>query len=157
MKKTWTDRLNDPKPHEVKPVPISIAGMKAGEIMLVPSASLVDAFIRTIPRGKGMDVKTLRQRLARKYRRSHLPDHDGLSPAHRGRSRLGGSPTWREAQRDHAVLARARRGNTHHVAAGVRTRFCRQAAQEGKDSVSLRLNPSDFALRRACSQLAPPT
>jgi hypothetical protein len=68
MKKTWTDRLNDPRPHEVKPAPISIAGMKAGEIMLVPSASLVDAFIRAIPRGKGMDVKMLRQRLARKYK-----------------------------------------------------------------------------------------
>jgi hypothetical protein len=68
VKKTWTDRLHDPKPHEVKPAPISIAGMNAGEIMLVPSAGIVDAFIRTIPRGKGLDVKTLRQKLAHKYK-----------------------------------------------------------------------------------------
>jgi hypothetical protein len=68
VKKTWTDRLHDPRPHEVKPAPISIAGMKAGEIMLVPSASIVDAIIRTIPRGRGLDVKTLRQKLARKYK-----------------------------------------------------------------------------------------
>src|SRR5260221_8279045 len=67
-KKSWTDRLNDHKPHEVKPAPIDIAGMKAGEIMLVPTARIVDAFIRTIPAGKSMDVKTLRQKLARKYK-----------------------------------------------------------------------------------------
>ena len=70
MKKAriWTDRLNDPRPHAVKPAPIDIAGMKAGEIMLVPTPRMVDAFIRAIPFGKGMDVKTLRQKLARKYK-----------------------------------------------------------------------------------------
>ena len=62
-KKSWTDRLNDPRPHEVKPAPIDIAGMKAGEVMLVPTAHLVDAFIRAIPVGRSMDVKTLRTRL----------------------------------------------------------------------------------------------
>lgn len=66
--KSWTDRLNDPRPHEVKPAPINIAGMKAGEIMLVPTARIVDTFIRAIPSGQGMDVKTLRQKLARKYK-----------------------------------------------------------------------------------------
>ena len=67
MAKTWTERLNASTRHEVKPAPISIAGMKAGEIMLVPSCTIVDAFIRGIPRGRGMSVKTLRQRLARKF------------------------------------------------------------------------------------------
>jgi hypothetical protein len=67
-KKSWTDRLNDRRPHEVKPAPIDIAGMKAGEIMLVPTARIVDGFIRTIPSGESLDVKTLRQRLARKYK-----------------------------------------------------------------------------------------
>jgi hypothetical protein len=67
-KKSWTDRLNDPRPHEVKPAPIDIAGMKAGEIMLVPTARIVDAFVRAIPTGKSMNVKTLRQRFARKYK-----------------------------------------------------------------------------------------
>jgi hypothetical protein len=66
--KSWTDRLNDPRPHEVKPAPINIAGMKAGEIMLVPTARIVDAFIRAIPAGRSIDVKTLRQKLARKYK-----------------------------------------------------------------------------------------
>jgi len=67
-KQTWAEQLNSSKPHEVKPAPISIAGMKAGQIMLVPSAMIVDDFIRSIPKGSSMDVPTLRKRLARKYR-----------------------------------------------------------------------------------------
>ena len=67
-KTTWAEKLNSSKPHAVKPAPIDIAGMKAGQIMLVPSARIVDDFIRTIPKGVSMDVKTLRQKLARKYK-----------------------------------------------------------------------------------------
>jgi hypothetical protein len=66
-KTTWAERLNSPKRHEVKPAPINIAGMKAGQIMLVPTARIVADFIRTIPKGVSMDVKTLRAKLARKY------------------------------------------------------------------------------------------
>jgi hypothetical protein len=68
MKKSWTDKFETSKPHEVKPVPIDIAGMKKGEVMLVPSPRIVADFIAAIPRGNGMDVKTLRDRLARKYK-----------------------------------------------------------------------------------------
>ena len=63
-KKTWTDKLADPRPPVVKPAPIAIAGMKAGQIMLVPTAAQVDAYIRTIPRGRSMDTKALRTALA---------------------------------------------------------------------------------------------
>ena len=62
--KTWTERLADPRPHVVKPAPIDIAGMKAGQIMLVPTARQVETFIRTIRRGRSMDVKALRAALA---------------------------------------------------------------------------------------------
>jgi hypothetical protein len=68
MAKPWTERLNDPRPHQVKPAPIDIAGMKAGQIMLVPTARLVDAAIAAIPRGRSLDVPTLRQRLARRHK-----------------------------------------------------------------------------------------
>ena len=37
-KKTWAERLQGGKPHQIKPAPIDIAGMKAGQIMLVPTA-----------------------------------------------------------------------------------------------------------------------
>ena len=67
-KTTWTEKLNSSKRHQVKPAPINIAGMKAGQIMLVPTARIVDDFIRTIPKGVSMDVKTLRAKLARKYK-----------------------------------------------------------------------------------------
>lgn len=63
-KKTWTQRLHDGKAHEVKPAPISIAGMKAGQLMLVPTARMVDAFIRSIPMGRSMNAKELRQAMA---------------------------------------------------------------------------------------------
>jgi hypothetical protein len=66
-KKPWAEKLNDAKPHEVKPAPINIAGMKKGQIMLVPSPRIVDDFIRKIPQGVSMDVRTVRQKLADTY------------------------------------------------------------------------------------------
>jgi hypothetical protein len=64
----WSDRLRDGRPHQVKPVPVTIAGMQKGQTMLVPSARIVDAFIRRLPRGRLLDVRTLRARMARRYR-----------------------------------------------------------------------------------------
>jgi hypothetical protein len=67
-KKSWAEKVSAAKPHQVKPAPMDIAGMKAGQIMLVPSPQIIADFIRTIPRGTSMDAKTLRQKLARKYK-----------------------------------------------------------------------------------------
>ncbi|WP_315832470.1 hypothetical protein [Bradyrhizobium prioriisuperbiae] len=66
--RSWTEKFESSKPHEVKPVPINIAGMKKGEIMLVPSPRIVADFIARIPAGESMDVRTLRERLARRYK-----------------------------------------------------------------------------------------
>lgn len=66
-KLSWTDKLQTSKPHEVKQAPINIAGMKAGEMMLVPSALLIDNFIRQIPKGQQMDILTLRKKLAQQH------------------------------------------------------------------------------------------
>ena len=63
-KKTWTERLRDTKAHEVKPAPIDIAGMKTGQLMLVPTALMVDRFIRGIPKGHSLTAKQLREALA---------------------------------------------------------------------------------------------
>ena len=62
--KTWTEKLNSSKPHVVKPVPMDIAGMKEGQIMLIPSARLIDDFIRAIPPGTAMDARQMRAGLA---------------------------------------------------------------------------------------------
>lgn len=63
-KKTWTQRLNDPRAHEVKPAPINIAGMKAGQLMLAPTARLVDRFICGIPKGQSLSARQLRDAMA---------------------------------------------------------------------------------------------
>jgi hypothetical protein len=68
MTANWTDKLRDGKPHQVKPVPINIAGMTKGQVMLVPSARIVEHFIRGLPVGRLLDTRELRARLARKYR-----------------------------------------------------------------------------------------
>lgn len=64
---SWRTRLASARAHQVKPVPVDIAGMRAGQVMLVPSPAIVDAFIRKIPKGKSMDLRTLRDRLARQF------------------------------------------------------------------------------------------
>jgi hypothetical protein len=105
-KTTWAEKLNSSKRHEVKPAPIDIAGMKAGKIMLVPTARIVDDFIRTIPKGSSMDVKTLRARLARKYKAEvtcpittgyHLKTvAEAAFEAHQNGAKLGEiTPIWR--------------------------------------------------------------
>ena len=62
--KIWTERLHDGKAHEVKPTPIDIAGMKAGQIMLIPTALMVDAFIRTLPKRRSLNARQLRDAMA---------------------------------------------------------------------------------------------
>ena len=62
--KTWTERRDGGKPPQVKPAPLDFAGMKKGEIMLIPTGKLIDDFIRAIPKGESMDQKELRRRLA---------------------------------------------------------------------------------------------
>jgi hypothetical protein len=64
VKKSWTQKLQSGGEAVVKPVPINIAGVKKGQVMLVPTPQLVDEFIRAIPRGTSMDVKALRATLA---------------------------------------------------------------------------------------------
>jgi hypothetical protein len=63
-KKSWIEKLNGDSSPVVKSVPINIAGMKKGQVMLIPTPKLVDQFIRKIPKGKSIDVKTLRAKLA---------------------------------------------------------------------------------------------
>lgn len=65
MRKSWSEKLADPRPPVVKPAPVDIAGMRKGQEMLVPTALQVDAFIRSLAPGLAMDVPTLRQTLAR--------------------------------------------------------------------------------------------
>jgi len=65
--KSWTEKLNSGKPHQVKPVPMNIAGMKKGQIMLIPTALMVDEFICNIPQGTSMNPRQMRDQLASQF------------------------------------------------------------------------------------------
>jgi hypothetical protein len=65
--KDWTDRLNTPGINGVRPTPRTMSDVVEGQSMLVPTPRQVDDFIRTIPEGQHMDVRSLRAALARKH------------------------------------------------------------------------------------------
>jgi hypothetical protein len=65
--KSWADKLAAITPHQVKRMPRDLAGMKKGEIVLVPSVRLIDDFIRALPRGARISVKDMRNTLARRH------------------------------------------------------------------------------------------
>ena len=67
MAKSWTDRLNAPAELLVKPAPVSIAGMRAGQIMLVPTARMIADFMSAIPPGQTVDTKAMRRELAERH------------------------------------------------------------------------------------------
>jgi hypothetical protein len=66
--KDWTDKLNaNPEP-VVRPMPKARIGLKEGELCLLPSARLVDDFIRAIPKGKSVSLLEMRATLARRHK-----------------------------------------------------------------------------------------
>lgn len=67
-KKTCIEKLKTSAPHEIKRMKIDIAGMKKGEMVLVPSVAMIDAFIKTIPHGTSVSIANMRKELARKYK-----------------------------------------------------------------------------------------
>lgn len=65
-RKTWREKRESTKPAIVKECPKDMMGMKAGQQMLIPSPSLIDETVRSIPRGELWDIPRLRTRLAEK-------------------------------------------------------------------------------------------
>ncbi len=63
-KKTWIEKLESQAETIVKPVPMNFAGMKKGQIMLIPTPQLIDAYIRAIPTGEERTVPVMRTALA---------------------------------------------------------------------------------------------
>jgi hypothetical protein len=73
-----TAKLHAKPEPEVRPMPKARIGLQRGDLCLLPSARLVDDFIRTIPKGKSVSILELRQRLARQYKA------EGSCPVHLG-------------------------------------------------------------------------
>ncbi|MEX0299540.1 MAG: hypothetical protein AB3N28_10745 [Kordiimonas sp.] len=65
--KSWAENLSSKRQYDVKPVAKDMAGMKQGQLMLITSPQIMNAFIKEIPVGESIDMKTLRSQLAAKY------------------------------------------------------------------------------------------
>ncbi len=65
-RKTWAEKMEaGGRSPRVKRIEKPFAGRKAGEKMLIATPRLVESYIRAIPEGQSVDVKTLRDDLAR--------------------------------------------------------------------------------------------
>ncbi len=74
----WTAKLNRDSDPVVKPMPKARIGLKKGDLVLLPSARLVDDFIRAIPKGKSVSLPDLRATMARRHKA------DGTCPVYLG-------------------------------------------------------------------------
>jgi hypothetical protein len=74
----WTAKLRaNPEP-EVRPMQKARIGLQKGDLCLLPSARLVDDFIRAIPKGKAVSLVDMRATLARRHKAA------GTCPVHLG-------------------------------------------------------------------------
>jgi hypothetical protein len=67
QRKTWEEKLNIDRKPEIEKVEKDFGGVKAGQMMLIPTPGLVDAYIRQIPKGMQVDIPSLRKDLAAEY------------------------------------------------------------------------------------------
>ncbi len=67
MKKTWVEKRDADKKHQVKVNPKSWADMPAGILMLIPTPKIVDRYVNQIPIGNFKQVKDLRKEMANDY------------------------------------------------------------------------------------------
>ena len=63
-KKTWTDKLNEPKKSQVKLIDKDFADIPAGSRMFIATPSIIEEYIKQIEPGNRVDLKTLRKDLA---------------------------------------------------------------------------------------------
>lgn len=63
-RKTWVEKRDNGKDPIVKKIDADFADMRAGEKMLIATPSLIDAYIRDIPKGKESGIAQLRKDLA---------------------------------------------------------------------------------------------
>ncbi len=66
-KKSWTEKLNVESTFTIKTIEKKFADMPAGCTMLIVSPPIMDAYIRQIPFGEEVDLKTIRLDLVINY------------------------------------------------------------------------------------------
>lgn len=67
-KPTWNDKLRCSKAPEVKRLDKALAGMPKGSRMLIASPAIIDAYVRSIPSGRTVTVKAMRDTLASRHK-----------------------------------------------------------------------------------------
>jgi len=63
--KTWKQKLQNSKPHQIKILHKSMTGMKEGQKMLIASPAIIDEYIRHIPDGTSVDTREMRIAIAK--------------------------------------------------------------------------------------------
>lgn len=63
-RKTWADKMKTPAAPEVKRTEKAFTDIPEHSMMLIPTPVIIDEYIRQIPKGKTVDVATLRNDLA---------------------------------------------------------------------------------------------
>jgi len=66
-RKTWVEKLHIDRQPVIEKAEKDFAGIRAGQIMLIPTPKIVDEYIRQIPKGRETDTATLRKDLAAEY------------------------------------------------------------------------------------------
>lgn len=66
-KKSWVEKLNQPQEIQIKRIEGKFADIPEGGLMLIATPKIVENYLREIPEGKSVDVKTIRQDLAAKF------------------------------------------------------------------------------------------
>ncbi len=85
---TWNDKLRASREAEVKRLGKPFAGMPIGGLMLIASPLIIDEYIRRIPYGRTVTVKSMRNDLADQHQAEFTcPTSTGIFP-HRRRSGL---------------------------------------------------------------------
>jgi hypothetical protein len=67
MPKTWEEKFNNTKPHQVKYIDKDFADIPAGSTMLIATPKIIADHLSQIPEGYSTDVKKIRTDLANEY------------------------------------------------------------------------------------------
>ena len=65
--KTWQEKMNDGREPQLERADKSFAGIKEGQMMLIPTPKLIEEYIRQVPEGTSVDSATIRKDLAIKH------------------------------------------------------------------------------------------
>jgi hypothetical protein len=63
-RKSWQEKLHHSKPPQTKCIDFAFADIPAGSMMFIATPEIIDAYIRAIPEGTAVAIKTMRRDLA---------------------------------------------------------------------------------------------